>query len=172
MIRPFFSLLPLWLLLVGLFAAGLFLSQETIAWQGRAREAAEREFRESQLAHDQLLAAEHQVAMAAVESYFLNDDQLPELIKRLETTARQAGVESELTEVMPSANKKVPGLSLAIRFDGSYASAERFLRLVELLPYLVRVESVSLELAETGEGRQANRWAGSLRLAIESYENK
>jgi hypothetical protein len=111
------------------------------------------------------------------EQYFVSFDNIVEFSEYLETLATKADV-----DLSKSITRSADGLSVSLTFKGSFDNTLYFVGLIESLPYVVNVESVSLsgpsklEVATSTKDFENRKiggmWSGSMSVNLKGSGQK
>ncbi len=100
-------------------------------------------------------------ARERLASAFVASSDLAKMIERLESTGRSAKINLEITGADVGVEVG-SGVNLSLQLNGSFVNIYRFLRLLEVLPYKLRFDDLSI--SATGVD-----WSGNLNLTLLSF---
>jgi len=123
----------------------------------------------------QTTLAKTEAGMNQVDGYFIPADGVVDFISSVENLATESGLSVSVDSVGAVDYGKDTAafeekLSLRISTEGSWAGTERFLSLVENLPYAVSVDGASIEKVENLQSSPSveptNAWKGEFEVSV------
>ncbi|HYF10324.1 MAG TPA: hypothetical protein VD967_01825 [Candidatus Paceibacterota bacterium] len=128
--------------------------------------------RESRVESVRAIFAATSVEREALSRFFVRQEEVAGVVSRLEKLGAESGVAAEVSgigiesESLASARGgKLRAVDITLQAVGTRAAAEAYLRRVELFPYALSLEEVSLEKLLFTETRD-ERWRLAVRLRI------
>ncbi|MBI2482292.1 MAG: hypothetical protein HYV76_01900 [Candidatus Vogelbacteria bacterium] len=100
-----------------------------------------------------------------VANLFITAEKIVSLIETLEGWARELGANLTIDQAEMGAEQ----LTLSLTATGSFGAVSRLLNFIEHLPYLIKLESVSLKQDESTT--TGNNWLLRLNILIASFDN-
>ncbi len=106
-----------------------------------------------------LIFAERKDDLARIEKFFIDSKQPVDFIESLENLAR--ATRNQITLSVDSGIREQRMLAFRLSLDGSKENLLRYLALLELLPYEIHVDEISLQRAEGFEAGAAVGQSGT-----------
>ncbi|MCA9358278.1 hypothetical protein KC902_03380 [Candidatus Kaiserbacteria bacterium] len=127
----------------------------------RAQEAAHRNL--------QRIATDSQADRDKIKEYFLEkESESIDFLNQVETLAPQVGVALKTTnlQLVTEKNTKQAWIEVTFEFSGTRMYVQNFIQILETLPYVLRLNSVTME------ARSRSEWQASVTMQIQvlSYD--
>lgn len=106
---------------------------------------------------------------AQIASYFLfKESESIDFLNQVESLAPQVGValETDGLELVEEKGDQHQWIKVSFSFSGSYDSVERFIKILETMPYVLELTSVNLQVLSSTE------WQGevTMRVRVLTYD--
>lgn len=112
-----------------------------------------------------------------IDTVFLKEEDFVRLIKSLESIGDNSGVVLKISSILSSAGEETkPKISFVAK--GSFEQIFRYMNMLENLPYLVIIDTVSLQNIQDAKDKPddskksavSREWQALFNLRLESYE--
>lgn len=112
-----------------------------------------------------------------IDAVFLKEEDFVRLIKSLESAGDISGVALKINSISPANIDKKTNPQVSFTAKGSFEQIFKHMNMIENLPYLVTIESVSLQNIQDAKDKPDNykpplsrEWQALFSLRLESYE--
>jgi hypothetical protein len=108
----------------------------------------------------------------AITSRFVAADDVVPFIELIEASGKDAGVALEVVSVSIATEKEISHewLAIALKADGAWQGLVHLIMLLETMPYVVNLDSLSLRYEEK-EGEVGN-WSGTFSIRAAKLKNE